>query len=141
MSVFPTDAMCAQPAPSASLPALYSLRIDVDYLSADLVRGHETGTEGEHLAAQYLVQRVRERGLAPGLDRAWTQPFDVTHSPNPHAPSGHGRPRTGRNVLAHLDRGAERSSFCPEDMAHLFTGSHDDHHTRGDQPLEAGVQF
>lgn len=101
MSVFSTDAMCAQPASSASLPALYSLRIDVDYLSVDLVRGHETGTEGEHLAAQYLVQRVRERGLAPGLDSAWTQPFDVTHSPNPHAPSGHGRPGSSSDSQTH----------------------------------------
>ncbi len=99
----------AQPAPSVAPPALHDLRVDVGYLSADLLRGRETGTKGARLAAQHLVQRFRELGLAPGLDSTWTQPFDVTYSPNPHAPSGHGTPRTGRNVVAHLDRGAGRT--------------------------------
>ncbi|WP_263818851.1 M20/M25/M40 family metallo-hydrolase [Salinibacter sp.] len=104
-----TDAGRAQPAPSAAPPALHDLRVDVGYLSADLLRGRATGTKGARLAAQYLVQRFRELGLAPGLDSTWTQPFDFTYSPNPHAASGHGTPRTGRNVVAHLDRGAKRT--------------------------------
>jgi len=99
----------AQSARIADETALHDLRVDVGYLSSDLLKGRETGTDGERLAAQYLVQRFRELGLAPGLDSAWVQPFDFTYSPNPHAPSGGGTPRTGRNVVAHLDRGAERT--------------------------------
>jgi len=99
----------AQPAPSADETALHDLRVDVGYLAADLLQGRATGTEGERLAAQYLVERFREVGLAPGLDSAWVQPFDFTYSPNPHAPPGEGTPRTGRNVVARLDRGAERT--------------------------------
>jgi acetylornithine deacetylase/succinyl-diaminopimelate desuccinylase-like protein len=99
----------AQPAQSADETALHDLRVDVGYLSADLLEGRETGTEGERLAAQYIVQQFRKMDLSPGLDSAWVQPFDFTYSPNPHAPTGEGTPRTGRNVVAHLDHGAERT--------------------------------
>ncbi len=99
----------AQPAPITDETALYNLRVDVGYLSADLLEGRETGTDGERLAAQYLVQRFQELELSPGLDSTWVQPFDFTYSPNPHASSNEGTLRTGRNVVAHLDRGAERT--------------------------------
>lgn len=49
---------------------LHDLRVDIGYLSADLLQLHETGTTGERLAAHYLVERFREIGMAPGLDRA-----------------------------------------------------------------------
>jgi hypothetical protein len=108
----------AQPAPTADTTALHDLRVDVGYLSADLLEGRETGTEGARLAARYITERFRELGLSPGLDTAWTQPFDFTYSPNPHAPPGEGTPRTGRNVVARLDNGAERT---------IVVGAHYDH--------------
>ena len=112
----------AQPARIADETALHDLRVDVGYLSSDVLKGRETGTDGERLAAQYLVQRFRELGLAPGLDSAWVQPFDFTYSPNPHAPSGEGTPRTGRNVVAHLDRGAKRTVVIGAHYDHLGYG-------------------
>jgi hypothetical protein len=108
----------AQPASVADETALHDLRVDVGYLSADLLQGRETGTTGERLAAQYLVERFQELGLAPGLDGAWVQPFDFRYSPNPHAPPSEGTPRTGRNVVARLDHGAERT---------IVSGAHYDH--------------
>ncbi|NBB75025.1 MAG: M20/M25/M40 family metallo-hydrolase [Bacteroidetes bacterium] len=89
--------------------ALHDLRVDVGYLSADHLEGRETGTAGERLAAQYLVDRFQELGLQPGLDDSWIQPFDFTFSANPHAPQGEGMPRTGHNVVGLLDREAERT--------------------------------
>jgi len=97
------------PAQTADATALHDLRVDVGYLSSDLLQGRETGTAGERLAAQYLVERFRELGLKPGLDDAWMQPFDFTVRPNPHASADEGEPRTGRNVVARLDREAERT--------------------------------
>jgi acetylornithine deacetylase/succinyl-diaminopimelate desuccinylase-like protein len=108
----------AQPASLADETALQDLRVDVGYLSADLLEGRETGTTGERLAAHYIVQRFEELGLAPGFDGTWVQLFDFTYSPNPHAPPGEGTPRTGRNVVARLDRGAERT---------IVVGAHYDH--------------
>jgi len=118
LSSLPVDAAQAQPAPLAEDTALHDLRVDVGYLSADLLEGRETGTTGARLAAQYLMERFQDLGLAPGLDGAWMQPFDFRYSPNPHAPPGEGTPRTGRNVVARLDHGAERT---------LVIGAHYDH--------------
>ncbi|NBC18780.1 MAG: M20/M25/M40 family metallo-hydrolase [Bacteroidetes bacterium] len=85
--------------------ALHDLRVDVGYLSADLLEGRETGSAGERLAARYIAERFQELEL----DSTWVQPFDFTYSPNPHAPPGEGTPRTGRNVISRLDRGADRT--------------------------------
>jgi len=97
------------PGQTADETALHDLRVDVGYLSSDLLQGRETGTAGERLAAQYLVGRFQEMGLQPGLDGSWMQSFDFTFSSNPHAAAGEGEPRTGRNVVAYLDRGADRT--------------------------------
>lgn len=78
----------AQPTSIADTTTLHDLRVDVGYLSADLLEGRETRTEGARLAARYITEQFQELGLSPGLDTAWTQPFDVTYSPNPHAPPG-----------------------------------------------------
>jgi acetylornithine deacetylase/succinyl-diaminopimelate desuccinylase-like protein len=112
----------AQSAPQADDAALHALRVDVAYLSADLLQGRATGTDGERLAAQYIAQRFQELGLAPGLDGAWMQPFDFTYSANPHATPGEGEPRTGRNVVAHLDHGAERTVVVGAHYDHLGYG-------------------
>ncbi len=112
----------AQPASTAEAPSVHDLRVDVGYLSADVLEGRETGTRGERLAARYLVERFQELGLSPGLDTAWVQPFDFTHSPNPHARSGTGESRTGRNVVARLDRGADRTVVIGAHYDHLGYG-------------------
>ena len=112
----------AQPASIADTTVLHDLRVDVGYLSADLLEGRETGTEGARLAARYITERFQELGLSPGLDTAWTQPFDFTYSPNPHAPPGEGTPRTGRNVVAHLDNGADRTVVVGAHYDHLGYG-------------------
>jgi len=95
----------AQPGRTADETVLHDLRVDVGYLSSDLLEGREAGTDGERLAAQYIADRFRELGL----DSTWTQPFDFTYSPNPHASPKEGKSRTGHNVVAHLDHGAERT--------------------------------
>jgi hypothetical protein len=103
------DAGWAQERAPESGAALHHLRVDVGYLSADLLEGRETGTTGERLAAQYLVDRFQELGMQPGRGDSWIQPFDFTFSANPHAPQGEGTPRTGHNVVGLLDREAERT--------------------------------
>ena len=108
----------AQPASISKASRIHDLRVDVGYLSSDLLQGRETGTQGERLAARYIVERFRELGLSPGLDTTWAQPFTFTFSRNPHAPKGHGTSRTGRNVVARLDRGADRT---------IVVGAHYDH--------------
>lgn len=112
----------AQPALPSEPDVPQALHVDVGYLSSDALQGRETGTRGERLAARYLVDRFQELGLSPGLDTAWTQPFDFTHSANPHAASGKGEPRTGRNIIARIDHGADRTAVIGAHYDHLGYG-------------------
>lgn len=50
----------------------------VRYLADDRLEGREVGTNGERCAADYLVERFRELGLAPaGPGGSWFQTFPV----------------------------------------------------------------
>ena len=61
----------------------YSDQITPDYLrshleifASDSLMGRNTGTDGEEMAAQYLIDRYRELGIAPkGVDGSYLQPF------------------------------------------------------------------
>ena len=101
---------------------LQDLRIDVAYLSSDLLEGRETGTIGEQIAAQYIASRFAQTGLAPGGDDGWFQPFEFRHSPNPHAAGAEGKLRTGRNVVGMLDIGAARTVIVGAHYDHLGYG-------------------
>lgn len=101
---------------------LQQLRIDVVYLASDLLAGREAGKEGEQLAAQYIASRFEEIGLKPyGVNGAWFQSFDFMYKSNPHAAAGEAR--VGKNVLAYLDNGADKT---------VVIGAHYDHLGMGD---------
>ncbi len=110
----------AQPAVVDS--SLFDLKIDVAFLSADLLEGRETGTTGERLAAAYIARRFADVGLAPGVDGSWYQDFEFRHHANPHASDTTGEPRTGRNVVGFLDRGASRTVVIGAHYDHLGYG-------------------
>ncbi|MCB9292165.1 MAG: M28 family peptidase [Lewinellaceae bacterium] len=100
---------------------LLGLRVDVVYLSSDLLEGRETGKEGETMAAQYIAHRFQELGLEPkGADGSWYQNFDFNFKAHPHAETG--EPRTGRNVLGYLDNGAEQTVIIGAHYDHLGHG-------------------
>ncbi len=102
---------------------LQDIRVDVVYLSSDLLEGRETGSEGEKLAAQYIASRFEKMGLKPGgSNNTWYQSFDFKYNPNPHGGTG-GEDRTGKNVLGYLDNGAATT---------VVIGAHYDHLGHGD---------
>ena len=102
---------------------LHDLRVDVAYLSSDVLEGRQTGSPGAEMAARYIAERFGERGLTPAVDGSWYQPFGFRYSPNPHVPAGEGEQRTGRNVVGLLDNGADRT---------VVIGAHYDHLGYGD---------
>ena len=100
---------------------LLGLRVDVVYLSSDLLEGRETGKEGENMAAEYIASRFQDIGLAPkGDGGSWYQSFDVEYRDNPHAASGEAR--KGKNVIAYLDNGAENTVVIGAHYDHLGHG-------------------
>ena len=97
-------------------PAL-QMRVDVTYLSADLLGGRASGSRFGDAAAVYVAARFAQIGV-PGVgDSAhYFQPFPITVA-------GHGAlddaPKiNGANVLAYLDRGAAQT---------VLIGAHHDH--------------
>lgn len=103
--------------------ASQSVRIDVAYLSSDLLEGRATGTRGEALAAEYIASRFAQIGLSEGAsDGSWFQPFAFAHSANPHAPAGEGEQLRGRNVIGLLDRGDARTVVIGAHYDHLGYG-------------------
>lgn len=101
---------------------LHDLRVDVVYLASDYLEGRETGTKGETLAAEYIASRCERLGLTPkGTDNSWYQPFDFKYKSNPHAAEAT-EARTGKNVVAYLDNGAENT---------IVIGGHYDHLGKG----------
>jgi Zn-dependent M28 family amino/carboxypeptidase len=101
---------------------LQGLQIDVVYLSSDLLKGRETGTEGEAMAAQYIASRFDELGLTPMGSDAWFQPFEFTFNDNPHAAPGSGVARIGRNVVGLLDNDADQTVVIGAHFDHLGQG-------------------
>lgn len=110
-----------------SADELQDIRVDVVYLSSDLLKGRETGTDGEDLAAQYIIKRFREIGLeAKGTD-GYLQPFDFKFKPNPHAPET--EERKGRNIIACIDNGAKNTVVIGGHYDHLGMGHFGSRHT------------
>ncbi len=101
---------------------MQSLRVDVVYLASDLMEGRETGKPGESLAAQYIATRFAEAGLKPkGTDGTWFHPFDFQFKANPHDAAA-GEPRTGKNVVGYLDKGAKTTVVIGAHYDHLGMG-------------------
>lgn len=100
-------------------------KIDVVYLSSDMLQGRETASEGERLAAEYIRSRFESLGLKPaGLKGSWLYPFNFQETTNPHDTSlkSKGPSKTGNNVLALLDNGAPTTVIIGAHYDHLGMG-------------------
>lgn len=101
---------------------LTQLKVDVVYLSSDLLEGRSTGTTGELLAAEYIAARMKEIGLSPlGDDGTFYQVFDFELKANPHSDKP-GRSGQGRNVVGFLDNGADITTVIGAHYDHLGHG-------------------
>jgi len=70
----------AQLMPDADV--LDQMRYDVQYLASDLLEGRDTGTKGERLAADYIIQKMSSIGLMPYGDSArYEQAFTFAGEP------------------------------------------------------------
>ena len=110
---------------------LISIKVDVVYLSSDLLEGRETGTEGEAMAAQYIANRFNQLGLNTSF-----QSFDFEVKAHPHATES--TPKTGKNVVAFLDNGADYTVVIGAHYDHLGYGSSGSLH-RGEPAIHNGA--
>jgi len=106
--------------------SLDQVKADVTYLASDELEGRETGTEGERLAADYLLKRFSEIGLQGifGGAEPYYQYFKKTIKSNPHAtePDPNDPVIMGKNVGAFLDKGKKYTIIIGAHYDHLGYG-------------------
>lgn len=102
------------------------IKTHISYLAKDSLRGRETGSAGEAMAARYIANHFKQFGLQPmGDDSTYYQQFTVNMSAmnNPHDADTTSFPdedRIARNVV-----GFVKGSDQPE--TYVVIGAHYDH--------------
>ncbi|GAB5398887.1 MAG: M20/M25/M40 family metallo-hydrolase [Aureisphaera sp.] len=120
------------------------MKEDVVFLSSDEMEGRETGTAGELKAADYIAQRFADNGLEPKGSDGFFQDFTFKPSSNPHEETEFLTERstdstvTGRNVVAYLDNGGERTVVIGAHYDHLGVGGFGSLH-RGEEEVHNGA--
>jgi len=54
-----------------------ALQSHVQFLANDILEGRRTGTHGEEMAMNYLVNQYKLAGIAPGTDDGYVQAFEI----------------------------------------------------------------
>lgn len=107
-----TSPLFAQPEPG-------KLRAHVAFLASDELQGRGTGTEGEKLAAKYIVSKYKKLKLKPiGDNKTYLQGFDFKGGMH-----GTGEPGKAANIVGFLDNGAPTTVIIGAHYDHLGTGN------------------
>ena len=102
-----------------SQPMPGKIRTHVSFLASDELQGRGTGTEGERLAANYLVSQFKKLKLKPyGDGKSYLQTFDFKGGMH-----GTGEPGKAANVIGFLDNGASTTVIIGAHYDHLGTGN------------------
>lgn len=114
----------------------HTLEQDVAFLANDTLKGRETGTPEEVLAATYIQKRFQEMGLAPkGNAGTYFQTFTFKPKPDPNGKiqfvNGDGT-ITGTNVIGFLDFKAEKTIVIGAHYDHLGMGGSGSLFTEGE---------
>jgi len=105
-----------------------SLQDDVSFLASDELKGRQTGTEGELLAANYIKERFKSIGVSPkGQAGTYFQTFTFTPRRDPHGEvsfreSDSTNTITGTNVIGFLDNAAPTTVIVGAHYDHLGMG-------------------
>jgi len=114
---------------------------DIAILASDSLAGREVGTEGERMAAAYLVSVFQATGLKPKGSDGYYQTFFVKDADNPHAqPSDETGENgiTGYNVIAWIDNPGDESVIIGAHYDHLGLGGFSSLH-RGNHAVHNGA--
>ena len=96
-----------------------SIQKHINYLASDNLEGRGTGTKGEELAAQYIIDQFYKYKLKPGAgESSWKQEFEFKAGTH-----GTGRAGKANNVIGFLDNEAPYT---------IVIGAHYDHLGKGE---------
>ena len=108
------------------IPKTVSLEEDVAFLASDSLKGRETGTPEELIAADYIRTRMENIGLqSKGNAGTYFQTFTFKPKPDPHSEvqfvNGDST-ITGTNVIGYIDNKADKTVIIGAHYDHLGMG-------------------
>lgn len=107
---------------SQDLDVLHKMKYDVKYLASDELEGRFTGTNGEKLAAKYIISKFIEQNLLPyGDNNTFLQKFDAKLRENPHS-NINVRTISGNNIVGFYDNNAIQTIVIGAHYDHLGYG-------------------
>ncbi len=116
-------------------PKAISLQEDVAFLASDSLKGRETGTSMELVAAQYLQNRMKTIGLRPkGNAGTYYQTFTFKPKTDPHSEAQFVEGEntiTGTNVIGYIDNKAKKTAIIGAHYDHLGMGGAGSLHSEG----------
>lgn len=119
------------------------IKEDVTFLADDKLEGRQTGTAGEALAADYLVQRFTEIGLLEKGTEGYLQSFSFKPKTDPHKEveftTNEDGTITGKNVLGYIDNNAETTVVIGAHYDHLGYGGEGSLYRGGDKAVHNGA--
>lgn len=114
---------------------------DIEILASDSLGGREVGTEGEKMAADYIVSQFQKANLIPvGTDKYY-QSFFVSDPDNPHAQPSQETGSdgiTGYNVIGMIDNPSDEMVIIGAHYDHLGMGDFSSLH-RGERAIHNGA--
>ena len=104
-------------------PLIEKLKRDVIYLSSDKLKGRNTGTESEKIAADYIIEKLKLYELKPKGTNGFFQEFTAKINANPHTNSD-AKEITGQNVVGYFDNQAENTVIIGAHYDHIGYGEY-----------------
>lgn len=114
---------------------------NLQVLASDSLQGREVGTEGERMAAAYIIKAFNDRNLMPKGKEGFYQPFFVKNTDNPHEQPGTETSEdgiTGNNVIGFIDNPGDEIVIIGAHYDHLGTGDFSSLH-RGEKAIHNGA--
>src|SRR6056297_2757947 len=102
------------------------IKEDVAFLADDKLEGRQTGTQGETLASEYIIERYKSIGLEPKGTNGYLQSFSFKPKTDPHKEveftTNADSTITGHNIIGFLDNGAKNTIVIGAHYDHLGYG-------------------
>ena len=103
-----------------------NIKDDVAYLADDKLEGRQTGTQGEVLASEYLIERFKAIGVQPKGTEGYLQSFSFKPKTDPHSEvvftTNADSTITGHNVIGFIDNNAKTTIVIGAHYDHLGYG-------------------
>lgn len=126
---------------SSPYDPITGIQKDIEILASDSLAGREVGTEGEKMAADYIVAEFKKASLSGKGTDGFYQSFFVSDPDNPHAQPSEKNGAdgiTGYNVIGMIDNPSDEMVIIGAHYDHLGMGDFSSLH-RGEKAVHNGA--